>query len=109
MKRAPGHNSRATLDFASFDADEEEEAPKEQKLLKMAVDTPLEDFFVEDPGAKLGQARMLRKKALALARQIRLRRMKLGKKSRAKMQRVMRGPEPPQVETVVKVDPPFMM
>ena len=74
LKRAPGHNSRATLDFASFDADEEEEAPKEQKLLKMAVDTPLEDFFVEDPGAKLGQARMLRKKALALARQIRLRR-----------------------------------
>ena len=63
---------------------------------------------MEDPGAKLGQARMLRKKALALARQIRLRRMNLGKKNRAKVQRVMRGPESAQVETVVKVDPPFM-
>ena len=63
---------------------------------------------MEDPGAKLGQARILRKKAFALARQIRLRRMNLGKKNRAKVQRVMRGPESAQVETVVKVDPPFM-
>ena len=92
--------------------DEEEEALKEhhlQKLIKVAVDTPLDDLVVEDPGKELGQVRMLRNTALARVRQIRLRRMKLGKKSRAKMQRVMRGPEPPQVETVVKVDPPFMM
>ena len=67
-----------------------------------------EHLVVEDPGKKLGQARMLRKRALARVRQTRLRRMKLGKKSRAKMQRVMRGPEPAQVEIVVKVDPPFM-
>ena len=90
--------------------DEEDEAPKEhqlQKLIKIAVDTP-RGFFGGGPGKKLGQARMLRQKALARARQIRLRRMKLGKKNRAKMQRVMPGPKPAQVETVVKVDPPFM-
>ena len=63
---------------------------------------------MEDPGKKLGQVLMLRKRALARARQIRLRRMKLGKKNPAKLQRVMRGPEPPHVETVAKVDPPFM-
>ena len=61
---------------------------------------------MEDPGKKLGQAQMLRKRVLVRARQIGLRRMKLGKKNRAKMQRVMRGPA--QVETVVKVDSPFM-
>ena len=55
------------------------------------------------PGKKLAQAWMLRKTALARAPQIRLIRMKLGK-----MQRVMRGPWPPHVETVVKVDQPFM-
>ena len=103
----------AALNVAALQLDDdEEEAPKEhqlQRLIKMAVDNPLEDFLVEDPGKKLKQARMLRQKALARARQIRLRKMKLAKKNRAKMQRVMRGPEPAQVETVVKVDSPFMM
>ena len=75
--------------------DEEDEAPKEhqlQKLKDIAVDIPVEDVFVENPGKKLGQARMLRKTALARTRQIGLRRMKLGKKHREKMQRRMRGP-----------------
>ena len=103
----------AALNVAALQLDdEEEEAPKEdqlQRLIKIAVDNPLEDVLVEGPEKKLKLARMLRKKALARARQIRARKMKLAKKNRAKMQSAMREPEPTEVETVVKVDSPFMM
>ena len=81
--------------------DEAEAAPKE--LIKMAVDTPRR-LLGGGPRREALAGVDIETESACTGRHIRLRRMKLGKKNRAKMQRVVRGPEPAQVETVVKVE-----
>lgn len=109
----------SVLNVASLQLDDEEEGNSKrdsplERVLKLAVDNPLDDFTLENPAKRLGKLRTQRQKLLKRAKKLKQqklkKKMKLAKLSRKNRLPVeLNAPIQSEPENIVKVDSPFMM